>query len=566
MDGTSDRPAANAGVSANPADGRRMRLLFMHPKTLVDSWPLPVDTLGEIVKYPSAVYPILAAAIADLPVEAEIFDGYVARESFAGYKRRLQWPDVIAISCMSPLKALDTELSIKLAKQLNPGVRVVVGGNHATAWPERWLAAGVDFVVVGEGEVPFRMLVEKLLAGDCGYDEVPNLYWSEDGRPRRSTAAPVSIDLNDMPLPKWDRFDLRPYGMGLSRGHGAAVEISRGCPHRCDFCNINTFWNYKQRYKSVERVLEELRALRAIGVREFIFTDDNFGGNERHTVALLEAMAVQKLDMRFGCFLRGDTVHRNPGFAKLAAGAGMRFCMMGIESLDPAWLKQHRKGVRAPDALKMYRSTYEALRREGIFVVGLFICPPLDKPVSASGLGGAGLVCDYRLSADLVALKGSGIYERMLRENAVSKDMFYHDWSLTSITLENGAAQQVQGSAAELLRENFTPFALRSMVSRSPVARRFRMRPAAIVLERLLCTTRGDILRRRYARSPKLTMQQRQDLIVASVLDPAVVAGIAKRSRWTSPLSLRTGLWSARGPRRQPRPGSGDAPGPDQPV
>ncbi len=542
MDTVSDR----LSVADIPSSGRRMRLLFMHPKTLVDSWPVPVDTLGEIVKYPSAVYPILAATIAHLPIDVEIFDGYVARETFAGYKKRLEWPDIIAISCMSPLKALDTQLSIQLAKRLNPGVRIVVGGNHATAWPERWLAAGVDYVVAGEGEVPFRMLIEKLLGDPIEHDDIPSLHWTEGGQPRRSAAPAVTIDLNTMPLPKWEVFDLRPYGMGLSGGRGATVEISRGCPHRCDFCNINTFWNFKQRYKTVDRVMQELRALHAIGVREFIFTDDNFGGDERHTIALLEAMAGAQLGLSFGCFLRGDTVHRNKGFAALAARAGMRFCMMGIESLDPVWLKQHRKGVRAPDALQMYEGVYTALRTNNIFVVGLFICPPQEKPGPASGFGAMGVVCDYRLSADLVALKGSGIYDTMKRDDAVSKDMFYHDWTLTSITLENGAPQQPQGSFAELLQENFSLFALRAAVSRSPVARRFHLRHWFVLVERLLCTTRGDMRRRRFARSRHLTMQQRQDLMVASVLDPAVIDRMAGQRRWTSPLSLRTGLWSSK--------------------
>jgi anaerobic magnesium-protoporphyrin IX monomethyl ester cyclase len=527
----------------------RLKLLFMHPKTLVDSWPLPVDTLGEIVKYPSATYAILAATIADLPIDVEIFDGYVARETFSGYKRRLQWPDVIGISCMSPLKAMDTEVSIKLAKQLNPSVRIIVGGNHATAWPERWIGAGVDFVVVGEGEIPFRLLMEKLLAGNTDYDTVPSLFWKQSGAIRRSSASLPPYNLDASPFPKWDGFDLRPYGMGLSTGRAAAVEISRGCPHRCDFCNINTFWNYKQRYKSVERVLAELRHLQAHGVSEFIFTDDNFGGNERQTVELLEAMVAHKLDMRFGCFLRGDTVYRNPGFASLAARAGMRFCMMGIETLDPVWLKQHRKGVRATDAIEMYKTVYRTLRSQQIFVVGLFICPPNDRPAPASGLGGTGVVCDYRLAADLMAIKGSGIYEKMRAENAVSKDMFYHDLSLTSIVLENGLPQTSQGSFIDLLKENLTRFALGSAISGSTVARRFRLRPLAIIAERLLCTTRADMQRRRIARSPILTMQQRQERIVETALGPKAMARLASKSRWTSPLSLRTGLWSSR-PRR----------------
>lgn len=53
------------------------------------------------------------------------------------------------------LKALDTELTIRLAKALNPNVQILVGGNHATAFPERWIGCGADFVVMGEGEVAF---------------------------------------------------------------------------------------------------------------------------------------------------------------------------------------------------------------------------------------------------------------------------------------------------------------------------------------------------------------------------------------------------------------------------
>lgn len=534
--------APGSGVPAQTP----MKLLFLHPKTLVDSWPLPVDTLGEIVKFPSAVYPILAASISDLPVDVDIFDGYVARETFAGYKRRLQWPDVIAITCMSPLKALDTELTIRLAKELNPEVRIVVGGNHASAWPERWIEAGVDFVVVGEGEIPFRLLIRHLLDADPGLDDVPSLVWRDGEKIRRSIATPPALDLDAAPLPLWRGFDLRPYGMGMSPGFGAAVEISRGCPHRCDFCNINTFWSYKQRYKSVERVLEELAQLKRQGVLEFIFTDDNFGGNERHTLHLLHEMARSGLDMRFGCFLRGDTVDRNPDFPALAARAGMRFCMMGIETLDPSWLKRHRKGVRSADAGTMYGSVYRRLHEAGIFVVGLFICEPHAERMPASGLGAPGVVCDYRFSTDLVAQKGSSLFDKMCRNGMVSKDMFYHDWSLTSITLENGATQQIQGSFIELVGENFSRFALKSMLSGGSLARRFRLRPLGVMLERLVCSTRYDFWRRQVASNPGLSMQARQDIIVAATLDSRFITRLARSPRWISPLSLRTGLWSRR--------------------
>ena len=103
-------------------------------------------------------------------------------------------------------------------------------------------------------------------------------------------------------------------------------------------------------------------------MRELIFTDDNFAHDYRHTSRLLEEMIRRDFQFTFGSFLRGDTVRLNPEFPALAARAGMRFCMMGIETLNPEWLKAHKKGVRAKDAVEMYASVYATLRKHGIFV------------------------------------------------------------------------------------------------------------------------------------------------------------------------------------------------------
>ena len=168
-DSTTAQSEADAVLPRGHAE---LKLLFLHPKTLVDSWPVTVDTLGEIIKAPSAVYPVLASVVSDLPLQITMFDGYVTRESFANYKARLRQADVIAISMMSPLKALDTELSIRLAKALNPDVKIILGGNHASAFPERWIECGADFVVVGEGEVAFRKLMEAIVSRRSAFDDL----------------------------------------------------------------------------------------------------------------------------------------------------------------------------------------------------------------------------------------------------------------------------------------------------------------------------------------------------------------------------------------------------------
>jgi anaerobic magnesium-protoporphyrin IX monomethyl ester cyclase len=525
------------------------RILFLHPKTLTDSWPFPIDTLGEVIKAPSAVYPILAATIAHLPIQIEFFDGYVARETLRGYRARLARAEFLAISVMSPLKALDTELTLRLARAINPKVKIILGGNHASAFPERWIEAGADFVIKGEGEIAFPLLMEALVRGKTSLDEIPNLVYRDGDAIRATTIQAPAVALDETAFPDWTGFNLKPYKLGTGAGgFTAAVEISRGCPHRCDFCNINTFWGYKQRYKSVDRVIEELDRLHRLGVRELIFTDDNFAQDLRHTNQLLEEMVRRDFRFGFGTFLRGDTVKRNPQFAALAARAGMRFCLMGIETLDPAWLKDHRKGVKAQDVVEMYASVYRALHSNGIFLVGLFITPAEADRSVLSGLGVDGTVCDFHYSADLVAQKGSALFDNLSQRGAVGKDMFYHDWNLPSIVLAAGQMQPSRRNMANAVRDNVNGFAFRSYFARSPLARRFRWRHVGILAERLLCTSMADIRRYRVAKNESLPLAERQDHIVRSVLNATNLTKLQTRRAWKSPLSLRAGLWS--GPHR----------------
>jgi Radical SAM superfamily/B12 binding domain len=527
----------------------RPRLLMLHPKTLVDSWPMPVDTLGEIIKVPSLVYPLLAATIRHLPVDLEIFDGYVSRIAFRDYRRMLAGADYLAITVMSPLKALDTELTIRLARRLNPRVCVILGGNQATAFPEQWLAKGADYVIVREGEQAFPALLARLL-DRAGARDVPGVvYRDATGAVAHGEGELTSLaHLDDSPLPAWDRFDLAPYELGTGApGLTATIEVSRGCPHRCDFCNINKFWSYRQRYKSLARVLDELDRLHRRGVRKLMFADDNFGGKHGFTCRLFEEMIRRGYGFEFGAFIRGDTVFRDPGFAALAARAGLRLSLVGIETLDEAWLDTHNKGVRADNPAEMFVTIYQRLRRQGVFVVGLFINPDPDDPaatVRASGRGLDGHVCDFHYSADLLPQKNSALYDNLIDDPSVElKNMFYHDWNMPSMRRE-GRLQRNRKTVLGMLGE-VDAFALRALASPDRMLRRWWWRHLGLAAERLACTTRDDLRRYHWAKS-QLPHDERQRRIVGSVINDELVEHLATASHWRSPLSLRNGLWSPR--------------------
>jgi anaerobic magnesium-protoporphyrin IX monomethyl ester cyclase len=256
-------------------------------------------------------------------------------------------------------------------------------------------------------------------------------------------------------------------------------------------------------------------------------------------------MLRRNLNMRFGSFMRGDTVNRHPELIELAVRAGFSFCLMGIETLDPTWLKSHRKGVRANDPVLMYEGVYRKLRSHGVFVIGLFITPPEAPEDYVSGRGADGLVCDAHYTADLVAQKGSALFNDLIKRDAVGKDMFYHDWNLPSIKLDDGRSQSSRKSLRSLSFGRWNAFAIRSALVGTPLSKRFRWRNAGVLAERVLCSTLADMRRYSVAKDTSLPLEARQRKIVDSVLGEGFLETLMKARRFKSPLSLRNGIWSA---------------------
>jgi anaerobic magnesium-protoporphyrin IX monomethyl ester cyclase len=119
--------------------------------------------------------------------------------------------------------------------------------------------------------------------------------------------------------------------------------------------------------------------------------------------------------------------------------------------------------------------------------------------------------------------------------------MFYHDWNMPSITLKDGSIQRNRTNITTTFLNNF---AFRSLVGGDAYSRRFRWRHLGVFVERLLCSTVDDVRRFVYAKRSDLSLDERQRLIVETVISDDFVDRLARRRAWRSPLSLRNGLWS----------------------
>ncbi len=121
---------------------------------------------------------------------------------------------------------------------------------------------GFDVLVLGEGEVTFPALLRRILAGD-DYHDLPGIALNQQGILKRNRRGPW-VDLNAYP----------PFS--IKHNKLAAIEITRGCPWACSFCQTPFFMGGKMRYRSVDSVLhclKKAREMRGMRYARFISAD-----------------------------------------------------------------------------------------------------------------------------------------------------------------------------------------------------------------------------------------------------------------------------------------------------
>lgn len=195
-----------------------------------------------------------------------------------------------------------------------------------------------DAFILGEGEVSFPALVDRVLEG-ADWRDLPGVAWvGPDGRMVVNPPPPKIADLDELPFMARDSLDwyIKRYGPPLP----ASISLGRGCRYRCAFCTVPAFESRQEgpgyRQRSVASVIEEIRHLHErYGVTEFNFEDDNLigpgPGGQAKVSRLAEAIAGLGFPITFTLFCRPDAVERDL-FRRLDA-VGLRGVYLGVESV-----------------------------------------------------------------------------------------------------------------------------------------------------------------------------------------------------------------------------------------
>ncbi|MFC1854001.1 B12-binding domain-containing radical SAM protein [candidate division CSSED10-310 bacterium] len=169
----------------------------------------------------------------------------------------------------------------------------------------------------------------------------------------------------EVPMPLFHLFPNRKYKYPFARKRAfATVLTDYGCPYKCRFCIMNTL-GFRQR--TVDNVIEELRAYRNAGVREIYFTDQTFGASKKRLFEVCHKMIALKLKLNWLCFSRVDLIDAET--LSLMKKAGCHTILFGVETATQEILDRYRKGI----TLNQIEKAFQLCQAMGIRTVGTFI-------------------------------------------------------------------------------------------------------------------------------------------------------------------------------------------------
>lgn len=387
-----------------------------------------VFQLGNL--YPRIGVASIAAVLLEHGHKVTVFDPQ--NEPLDRVKETIQnaHPDIVGIPAYTQ-EFFDAAYTAELVKAICPNALTILGGPHASAIPEQSLKEGpsLDIAVIGEGEITTSEIASgKPLA------EIKGLAWRSGGVAARNEAREPFADLDSLPFPAWQLYDLRKYGGSElftgSRKKGASIELpvegARGCPFDCYFCyKLN---GRHMAFKSAKRVIDDIeRNVKTFGATRIHIVEGTFGVKRKLAEELCDEIINRGLNKTITWETGGNFKVLDKELLAKMKEAGCRLVGFGVETGSQEVLE--RIGSKATN-LKRIEEVIALCDRIGVDTEACFIFGhpfETEKNINETIKFASGLKTRHANFAIMVPFPGSQVAE-MAEKHTGGLRILTRDW------------------------------------------------------------------------------------------------------------------------------------------
>jgi len=277
-------------------------------------------------------------------------------------------PDIIGVTGFSYASVFMDKLIKNIQKYTS--IPIIAGGPHASAVREQIIqSTGVNFAIIGEAEDTFFKFLKEFIQKKPDYSQVPGLIWKNKNQIVLNPKNKYLIDLDQLPFPDFDVFDLSRYG--CFKENTIPIITSRGCPYGCNYCSVRLSMGQCFRPRSADNVFKEIKYWHKKGYHTFDINDDCFTLDLKRAKDICDLIINHHLKIKFQLYngIRVDRVDRELLF-KLKQ-AGCFFIAYGCESGSQKVIDTIGKNIR----LDQVRQTIDWTNTAGIknavnFIIG----------------------------------------------------------------------------------------------------------------------------------------------------------------------------------------------------
>lgn len=311
----------------------------------------------------------------------------------------IRWADYVFISAMYIQKE-SVDKVIADCKKFDK--KIVAGGPLFTQ--EYCNYQQIDHFILNEAEITLPLFLNDLITGNP-----KKLY-------RTSEYADISLS----PVPDYHLLDRKKYAF-------MNVQVSRGCPFACNFCEITSLLGHKVRMKHPDQIIKELETLYNVKWRgSVLIVDDNFIGNKKEVKNnLLPVMKEWMLKHKFPFVFNTETsinLADDDELMALMVETGFNSTFIGIETPEEKTLYDCNKVQNNNrDLLESVKKIQKAgLQVSGGFIVGFDSDTPSVFQRQIDFIQKSGIVS--AMVGLLNAPKNTRLYEQLKEENRLTTE------------------------------------------------------------------------------------------------------------------------------------------------